>query len=96
MKNVSWNIRRRNDGSYNDEWSCTIITKFNELSEGLTGTVNIKIPNKYKELIEGIILYDDNNGFFGTQYKTDFIDNSVKCMHMYTKSSLELIIILDK
>ena len=85
MKHVSWNIRRRKDGSYNDEWSCTIITKFNELSEGLTGTVNIKIPNKYKELIEGIILYDDDNGFFGTQYKIDFIKSESDFMMIGNK-----------
>ena len=85
MKNVSWNVRRRKDGSYNNEWSCTIITKFNELSEGLTGTVNIKIPNKYKELIEGIILYDDNNGFFGTQYKTYFIESESDFMMVENK-----------
>ena len=90
MKNLSWDIRRRNDGSYNDEWSCTIITKFNELSEGLTGTVNVKIPNKYKELIEGIILYDDNNGFFGTKYKTDFIESESDFM-MIENNKLNII-----
>lgn len=67
------------------DWNQTLITKFNSLSVGVHEKTHIKVPNKFKPLVETLSFYDSENLTIGNKYNVEFID-----------SDDEIIIVGDK
>ena len=57
------------------DWNQTLITKFNMLSVGVHEKTLIKVPNKFKLLIESLEFYDNTNSTISNKYLVEFIDS---------------------
>jgi hypothetical protein len=57
------------------DWNQTLVTKFNFLSVGVKGRVLIKVPKKFKNLIESLLFYDNNNLTISQKYDVEFTDS---------------------
>ncbi len=57
------------------DWNQTLITKFNELLVGTRGEIIIKVPNKFKHLIESLFYYDSINFRIGTRFIIEFFES---------------------
>ena len=57
------------------DWNQTLITKFNMLTVGVHEKTLIKVPNKFKSLIESLEFYDKTDSSIGNKYSVEFVDS---------------------
>ena len=67
------------------DWNQTLMTKFNMLAVGVHEKILIKIPNKFKTLIDSLEYYDDNNLTIGNKYIVEFIDSDSNIINVGDK-----------
>ena len=57
------------------DWNQSIVTKFNMLCAGIDTEIIVKVPNKFKSLIESLYFYDNINSTINNRYIIKFIDS---------------------
>jgi hypothetical protein len=72
------------------DWNQTLLTLFNELGVGMDSPKIIRVPNKFKELIETLCYYDSINYMIGNRFNVEFVDSEEDIMYVCGKP-LEII-----
>jgi hypothetical protein len=58
------------------DWNQTLMTKFNMLAVGINEEIIIKVPNKFKPLIDSLEFYDNTNSSIGNKYIVEFFESN--------------------
>lgn len=74
MRTLEWDFLF--DRIPNDDWNQTLVTYLNALCES-TSTENIYVPNKFKPLIESLLLYNKDEKKIGTFYNVIYITKDI-------------------
>ncbi len=67
------------------DWNQSLITKFNMLSVGVHEKTLIKVPNKFKPLIESLMYYDNTDSSIGNKYIVEFINSDDNIINVGNK-----------
>lgn len=75
MKTLEWDYLF--DGIPNDDWNQTLVTYINVLCETPTYPKRIDVPNKFKPLIESLLLYNEDEERIGSLYDVFYITSDI-------------------
>ena len=85
MKKWIYNMPSNNYFGEQTDWNQTLLTKFNQLAVDMPYPLKIEVPNKFKELIESLGYYNENNMTVGIRYIVEFIDSEEDIIYVCGK-----------
>jgi hypothetical protein len=72
------------------DWNQTIMGYFNQLSDGIIGEKVIKVPNKFKKLINSLEYYDRESNEIANRFIVIFIDSNEDIIYV-GENKLEIL-----
>jgi hypothetical protein len=78
-----------NLGDLQKDWNQTLLTKFNYLTIGVDKEILIKVPNKFKDLIESLTYYDQFSNKISNRYNVIFFESEENIIYL-DKMELEI------
>jgi hypothetical protein len=91
-----WNYKgyetELNGNYYGDQtdWNETIVTKFNQLSIDTNGHNTIRVPNKFKQIINNLVYYSQSTNKINERYNIEFIETDENIIYV-GENKLEIL-----